>query len=127
MSENTKVSSKIKLLPHNQELYDKIVEQIEKGEKSIFYSQATGLGKSFIFMKLVEDYFQGKRIMYVVPKIAIWENLIRYKEFETLDATIDMYTYQSFNTYDSSLVDKYDVVLSMNAIICYRISRAQVS
>ena len=110
MSENTKVSSKIKLLPHNQELYDKIVEQIEKGEKSIFYSQATGLGKSFIFMKLVEDYFQGKRIMYVVPKIAIWKNLIRYKEFETLDATIDMYTYQSFNTYDSSLVDKYDVV-----------------
>ena len=110
MSENIKVSSKIKLLPHNQELYDKIVEQIEKGEKSIFYSQATGLGKSFIFMKLVEDYFQGKRIMYVVPKIAIWENLIRYKEFETLDATIDMYTYQSFNTYDSSLVDKYDVV-----------------
>lgn len=110
MSENIKVSSKIELLPHNQELYDKIVEQIEKGEKSIFYSQATGLGKSFIFMKLVEDYFQGKRIMYIVPKIAIWENLIRYKEFETLDATIDMFTYQSFNTYDISLVNEYDVV-----------------
>lgn len=110
MSENIKVSSKIELLPHNQELYDKIVEQIEKGEKSIFYSQATGLGKSFIFMKLVEDYFQGKRIMYIVPKIAIWENLIRYEEFKTLDATIDMFTYQSFNTYDISLVDEYDVV-----------------
>lgn len=110
MSENIKVSSKIELLPHNQELYDKIVEQIEKGEKSIFYSQATGLGKSFIFMKLVEDYFQGKRIMYVVPKIAIWGNLTRYKEFQTLNATIDMFTYQSFNNYDNSLVDRYDVV-----------------
>ena len=53
MSENVGVSSKIKLLLHNQDLYDKIVEQIEKGEKSIFYSQATGLGKYFIFMKLV--------------------------------------------------------------------------
>lgn len=110
MSENTKVSSKIELLPHNQELYDKIVEQIEKGEKSIFYSQATGLGKSFIFMKLVEDYFQGKRIMYVVPKIAIWKNLTRYKEFNYLNADIVMTTYAAFNKYDYNLCNEYDVV-----------------
>lgn len=110
MDENFKVSSEIKLLPHNQDLYNKIVEQVEKGEKSIFYSQATGLGKSFIFMKLVEDYFQEKKIMYIVPKIAIWENIIRYPEFKTLNAKIDMFTYQSFNTYNTDLVDKYDVV-----------------
>jgi hypothetical protein len=110
MSENVGVSSKIKLLPHNQDLYDKIVEQIEKGEKSIFYSQATGLGKSFIFMKLVEDYFQEKKIMYIVPKIAIWENIIRYPEFKTLNAQINMFTYQSFNTYNAGLVDEYDAV-----------------
>ena len=110
MSENTKVSSKIELLPHNKELYDKIVEQIKKGEKSIFYSQATGLGKSFIFMKLVEDYFQGKRIMYIVPKISIWKNLTRYKEFNYLNADIVMTTYAAFNKYDYNLCNEYDVV-----------------
>lgn len=110
MCEHAKVSNKVSLLPHNQELYGKIVEQINKGEKSIFFSQATGLGKSFIFMKLVEDYFQGKQIMYIVPKIAIWENLIHHKEFQTLNATIDMFTYQSFNNYDTDLVEQYDVV-----------------
>lgn len=36
MSENIKVSSKIELLPHNQELYDKIVEQIEKVKRVSF-------------------------------------------------------------------------------------------
>lgn len=110
MSENNKVNNKIRLLQHNQELYDKIVKEMEKGEKSIFYSQATGLGKSFIFMKLVEDYFQEKKIMYIVPKIAIWENIIRYPEFKTLNTQIDMFTYQSFNTYNAGLVDEYDAI-----------------
>ena len=105
-----KKTDTIELLPHNQMLYDKIVAEMEKGEHSIFYSEATGLGKSFIFMRLVQDYFSGKRVMYVVPKISIWKNLIRYKEFETLNADIDMVTYASFNKYDKSLCDEYDVV-----------------
>ena len=100
----------VELLPHNQMLYDKIVAEMERGEYSIFYSEATGLGKSFIFMRLVQDYFAGKKIMYVVPKIAIWKNLVRYKEFENLNANIVMTTYAAFNKYDSSLCDEYDVV-----------------
>ena len=109
MSNNTRVS-KINLLPHNKELYNKIVEKINKGERSIFYSQATGLGKSFIFMKLVEEYFQGKKIMYVVPKIAIWDNMEHYKEYQKLNADIDMKTFAFFNKYEPNIVDKYDVV-----------------
>lgn len=102
----------IELMEHNQMLYDKIVEQIEKGETSIFYSEATGLGKSFIFMKLVQDYFVGKKIMYIVPKIAVWENLIHYDEFSYLDTDIEMKTFQAFNTYNSNdrLYEEYDVV-----------------
>ena len=100
----------VELLPHNQMLYDKIVAEIEKGEHSIFYSEATGLGKSFIFMRLVQDYFAGKKIMYVVPKIAIWKNLTRYKEFSYLDADIVMTTYAMFNSYNYSLCCEYDAV-----------------
>lgn len=101
---------KVKLLPHNQMLYNKIVVELEKGERSIFYSEATGLGKSFIFMRLVQDYFKGKRILYIVPKIAIWENLTHYREFEFLEARIDMATFASFNKYNNELYKEYDVV-----------------
>lgn len=101
---------RIKLLPHNKMLYDKIVAEMQKGEYSIFYSEATGLGKSFIFMRLVQDYFVGKKIMYVVPKIAIWKNLTRYEEFKNLNANIDMVTFASFNEYNSALCEKYDAI-----------------
>lgn len=105
-----KKTDTIELLPHNQMLYDKIVAEMEKGERSIFYSEATGLGKSFIFMRLVQDYFVSKKILYVVPKIAIWKNLTRYEEFKNLNANIIMTTYAAFNKYYSSLCDEYDVV-----------------
>lgn len=106
------VEQKIELLPHNQELYDQIVEQMDKGEHSIFYSEGTGLGKSYVFMKLVEEQFKGQSILYIVPKIAIWDNLTHYTEFETLDAQIEMTTFTAFNTYPNENIscDNYDVV-----------------
>ena len=109
MSDKHEVS-KIELLPHNQMLYEQIEEKIKKGYKSIFYSEGTGLGKSFIFMRLVQDYFEGMNILYITPKISIWTNLTRYKEFKTLNANIEMRTFASFNTYDESDCEFYDVV-----------------
>lgn len=102
----------IELLPHNEKLYSQIREQIEAGERSIFYSEATGLGKSFIFMRLVQDYFVGKKILYIVPKIAIWENLTHYDEFKLLDAEVVMSTFAAFNVYDSNdgRCEEYDAV-----------------
>lgn len=106
------MNSKIKLLPHNQKLYDEIKKHIDAGERSIFYSEATGLGKSYIFMRLVEEYFSGKSILYIVPKIAIWDNLTHYAEFSKLSANIEMSTFTAFNRYNSDdrLYEKYDVV-----------------
>ena len=78
---NIKEKHEIKLLPHNQKLFDEIMELINNGEHSIFYSEATGLGKSFIFMSLVNELFLGKKVLYIVPKIAIWDNMNEYKEF----------------------------------------------
>ncbi len=102
----------VKLLPHNEMLYNDICKHIDVGEKSIFYSEATGLGKSYIFMRLVQDYFVGKRILYIVPRIAIWDNLTHYREFSQLEATIDMKTFAAFNNYftDDKLYEMYDVV-----------------
>ena len=89
---------KISLLTHNQKIYDQIIESINNGEHSIFYSEATGLGKSFIFMRLVYDLFKGKKVLYIVPKIAIWENMRSYKEFEYIKDYVEMTTYMDFNS-----------------------------
>ena len=109
MADKNKVD-KVELLPHNQMLYEQIEDKIKEGYKSIFYSEGTGLGKSFIFMRLVQDYFEGMNILYIVPKISIWKNLTRYEEFKTLNANIEMRTFASFNTYDKSDCEFYDVV-----------------
>lgn len=104
--------NKIELLPHNQELYDMIVEKINEGEKSIFYSEGTGLGKSFIFMRLIQDFFADKKVLYIVPKIAIWDNLTHYEDFKKIENNVDMVTFTKFNTYpyDEEYCVKYDAV-----------------
>lgn len=104
--------NKIELLPHNQELYDMIVEKINEDEKSIFYSEGTGLGKSFIFMRLVQDFFANKKVLYIVPKIAIWDNLTHYEDFKKIENNVDMVTFTKFNTYpyDEEYCTKYDAV-----------------
>lgn len=107
-----KPKHKVSLLPHNQELYDGIVAKIAAGSHSIFFSEATGLGKSYVFMRLVEDYFINKKVLYIVPKIAIWENIMMYPEFEDVCSHVKMATMTMFNKQESALefADEYDVV-----------------
>lgn len=103
----------IKLLPHNEELYSSIVNEMEKGIKSIFYSEGTGLGKSFIFMRLVLDNFIDKRILFVSYRQEIWRNIQSYTEFALLkNVSIDFKCFAEFNT-DMRIptyADLYDVI-----------------
>ena len=107
-----KDKNEVKLLPHNELLYNKIITEIENGYHSIFYSEGTGLGKSFIFMKLVKDFFTDCRVLYVVPKIAIWSNLVHYKEFAYISDRVVMTTFAAFNRYPNESISyaDYDVV-----------------
>ena len=109
------IKNNISLLPHNQKLFDEIMEAINNGEHSIFYSEATGLGKSFIFMRLVYNLFsnEGDKVLYIVPKLAIWENIQSYKEFEYIKDYVEITTYADFNSikikhydYDAIFIDE---------------------
>lgn len=112
ISEDDIVDESVKLLPHNQKLYDDIVAQLKVGERSIFYSEGTGLGKSFVFIKLVQDYFKDARVLYIVPKIAIWNNVCHYKEFDCIADRVTLATFATFNKYPNNNVScaEYDVV-----------------
>ena len=106
------VSKEVSLLPHNKTLYEDILRELENGERSIFYSQGTGLGKSFIFMKLVHDYFKDARVLYIVPKNAIWNNVCHYKEFAYIADRVTLATFTTFNRYPNNNIScaDYDVV-----------------
>ena len=59
---------KVDLLPHNQEVYEKIREAIADGKKKIAVSHATGSGKSYLIAKLCEDYSDNKKLVLVPSK-----------------------------------------------------------
>ena len=60
------------LLPHNNEVYDKILESLNKTNKAIF-EQATGTGKSYLAIQTIEDLEKNGRVLFVAPYNPILE------------------------------------------------------
>ena len=60
------------LREHNQEVYEKIVEEYNKTNR-VLIEQATGTGKSFLAMKLIKDYAlkQKKKVLFICPTLII--------------------------------------------------------
>ena len=99
---------RIKLLPHNQEIVNKIEQAMISGIRKIFYTEATGLGKSFVFMYLVNKYFKDKKVLYICPKYHIWKHINACKEFGLISHCVDMCCYADFNEIKDRHFD-YDV------------------
>ena len=95
--------TEIKLLKHNQDLVNEIETAMVFGYHKIFYTEATGLGKSFIMMYLIHKYFKDKKVLYICPKYQIWTNLKNYAEFKLIEECVDMECYADFN----SIKDKH--------------------
>lgn len=92
----------MELLEHNQKAVDEILEKFNIGVKSIIFTAGVGVGKSFVFMGVAEQ-FEG-RILYILPKHAITENVKSYKEFKLFEDRTDFVTYNFFN--DESKYEK---------------------
>lgn len=93
---------------YNIELYNKVKAKIAEGYRRIFYSQATGLGKSIIMRLLMQNDFVGKRFLYISPTYSIWSNFYSFNN----DIEIDCAMYAAFNQYEKTMeiIGKYDVV-----------------
>jgi len=100
----------IKLFPHNQIMMDNIECAMAEGARKIFFSQACGLGKTFIFMYLVNKYFRDKRVLYITSKQHIWNGLKIKEEFKNINLYIDMCCYADFNHVKERHL-KYDIYL----------------
>ena len=100
------------LYKHNKEIYDGIISAIADGHHKIGYTEATGLGKSFVFAELCNTVFKNKKILYVIPKLAIQDNMYEYSEIQDLVSNVDFTTFASFNSEDNAIeyAEKYEVI-----------------
>lgn len=108
-----KVTNAIDLLPNNEYSLQKIVKAFQQGNKNICYTSGVGTGKSYIFMKLVYDYYKDKKVLYIVPKYAVSENIRNYKEFNIIENNVEFETYNYFNNYEKGMLrlNDYDLIL----------------
>ena len=98
------------LLPHNQIVYDKLTDAFNISN-SVLLVHGTGLGKSFIFAELTKTVFQGKKILFVVPKHAVKDGINSYDDYKSADIDIDFKTYNYFSDEIKSerALDSYDI------------------
>ena len=86
----------VHLYPHNQETYDRMTEMFKAGNR-VGIVQPTGTGKSFLFLKWIEDHKAGRTVV-LAPSNEIFNQLIGYA-FETGDfallENVEMITYQT--------------------------------
>ena len=80
----------MELYKHNKVTYEKAIEILDRTHR-VAIIQATGTGKSFITMKLFQDYFIGYKKLYIVPKNSIADSIQMYDEWDSKDVVFTTY------------------------------------
>ena len=88
----------MELFQHNQEIFDKYVSMREN-HKNILVIEGTGLGKTNIAIKVIDSYFRTKRVLYVVPKNLLKDEVKRNKYFKY--PFVEFICYNSLHKYDA--------------------------
>lgn len=99
----------VTLYSHNLEAYTRVQKILEVSPK-VLIEQATGTGKSFITMMLMQNDYKDSKKLYVIPKTAIKYNLMLYPEWSNHNT--DFITYSMLTKVDiDEVIDKYDVFI----------------
>ena len=99
----------VELYNHNADTYRK-VQSVLKRDHKVAIVQATGTGKSFITMKLLQEDYADMKKLYVVPKTAIMENIMLYPEWSQHNT--DFITYVKLTKLDvTKVIEAYDVFI----------------
>lgn len=103
--------SKVKLLPHNQITFEKILELCQTHNK-ICVPQATGTGKTYLEAKIVEEWSDKNVIIFAPRNEILDETKNTFKEDCDIEG-INTITYQTFNNMkDEEIIDMdLDIIL----------------
>ena len=111
------------LREHNKDVYRKVVYGLMKNN-SVLFEQATGTGKSYVAMKFLHNFGNGKRVIYVTPNkpistqfkndIISMNSFIQARNIEDgtntplIDCQLDTCLYQGL---PSKLEEQYDIII----------------
>lgn len=86
----------VDLKPHNKRTYEKIKNILQSDNKTCAI-QPTGSGKSYLILKLIEDYSEyGRDIIIIEPQKYIFDQLIeKIKEYHLQNNNIKFLTYSA--------------------------------
>lgn len=100
---------RVDLLPHNQEAYEKVKEILKLNNKTCII-QPTGSGKSFLILRLIEDYVEDERdIIVIEPQKYILEQLQKkIKKYGLSNEHVKFLTYSALGNIDDEKLKKYN-------------------
>lgn len=101
----------VELLQHNQETYQEI-QQIFKTKNRACVVQPTGSGKSYLMLKLLEDYYD-KKILIIQPQRYIIEQFKSSMPLEMEKIDVQFITYSKLSNLDNQEIEsiKPDLIL----------------
>ena len=100
----------IELFDHNKEAYKKITESF-KTQNKVAVIQPTGTGKSFLILKMIEDY-QDENIIVLTASNAIKNQLYDYavaNHCDNIFKNVEVFTYTKFLYLDNRVIKKLEV------------------
>lgn len=97
------------LKPHNKETYEKMKNILQTNNKTCVI-QPTGSGKSYIILKLLEDYAeQGRDIIVIEPRKYIFEQLQKkMKKYGLSSSNIKFCTYSALGKMNDEKIKQFN-------------------
>ena len=86
----------VSLKPHNQKAVNELIANYKNGKRTQIYISGVGTGKSYVFLGLLDQYLANERILYVIPKHSVADNIRMYDEFEQFKNRVDYGKKSSF-------------------------------
>lgn len=97
------------LKPHNKDTYEKMQKVLQTNNKTCII-QPTGSGKSYLILKLIEDYSEeGRDIIVIEPQKYIFEQLQKkMKKYELTSDNVNFLTYSALGKLDNEKIQQFD-------------------
>lgn len=110
------------LKPHNKETYEKIKNILQSNNKTCAV-QPTGSGKSFLILKLIEDYTkQNRDIIVIEPQKYIFNRLKeKMEKYELQSNNVKFITYSALGKLDDGKIRQFN---SPNVVLIDEMHRA---
>lgn len=114
--------TELELRKHNRKAVDDMKKKVKEGFRKLIYVAGTGCGKTWAFMGFANEFSSIVpelaaphilKILYIMPKNVIRDNVEGYEEFHELGLHVDFATYNYFSKEEKGVerFKHYDLIV----------------